>query len=137
MSPDGQHVAQLVCEGEVRFGPRHYALVIDGHLFAGRTFGHAGEWSGDSRFFATQEWKPSEPRSAAGPELTFLLLVDVDERVASRAVTVKGMVDPVVFIDSDLRYIETVYEDRANPWNGTWREVFMPSIKDWQAFSQA
>ncbi len=134
LSPDGQHVAELLHEGEVRFGPSYYSLRIDDYVFTERTFGRAGEWSSDSRFFAAEEWESAEHPAITGADTTFLFLVDLRQRLASRAAAVRsGSIAPVVFDEDSVRYVETVYGKHGSQ-SVTWREVFIPDVEKWFPF---
>lgn len=100
-SPDGQHTAQLLFSGEVRFGPAYYVLSVDGYSFGGRIFGGAHLWSPSSRFLAVQEWLTLD--YSEGP-ITELVLLDLQLRQAAVARATKGFLVPIAFADPLVTY---------------------------------
>ncbi|HVG19398.1 MAG TPA: hypothetical protein VNI02_10115 [Blastocatellia bacterium] len=110
-SPDRKHVAVLSYIDEIRYGPSYFSLSVDGVSFGVRIFGDVHLWSGDSRFFAVQEWMTTDYR--AGP-VTQLLLIDVAERrERPLAVANQGWVIPERFEGDRLIYTEHYYSDRG------------------------
>ena len=110
-SPDRKHVAVLSYISEIRYGPPYFSLSVDGVSFGVRIFGDVHLWSGDSRFFAVQEWMTTDYQ--AGP-VTQLLLIDVAERrERPLAVANQGWVIPERFEGDRLIYTERYYSDRG------------------------
>lgn len=107
-SPDGEHLALLEIVGELRFGPRFFSLKVNDLFFGGRIFGEHYLWSGDSRFFAIQEWKTSDQ---AGVPVTELLLIDVaGKRECPLSGATGGWIAPKRFEDGKLVYTKTFHD---------------------------
>ena len=101
-SPDFLHKAVMKYDGEIRFGPAYYSLVIDTISFGARVFGVSYLWSPNSRYFAVQEWETTS--EGHGPQ-TRLLLIDLEtkqECVLSRAQ--QGFIVPRKFENDRLIY---------------------------------
>lgn len=69
-SPDRKHVAVLTYINEIRYGPPYFSLSVDGISFGVRIFGDVYLWSGDSRFFAVQEWMTTNYLGRPGDTVT-------------------------------------------------------------------
>jgi len=101
-SPDGRHKAVLEIAGDIRFGPPYFSLKVDDRSFRKRVFGDACLWSGDSSFFAIQEWLTTSYE--AGPQ-TALTLFDLPNHKECRVSWAdRGFIVPISFEDNLLIY---------------------------------
>lgn len=95
LSPDGNHLARLEYESEIRFGPEYYRLSVDDRSLGSRLFGQPALWSEDSRLVALQEWLTVD--YASGPR-TRLLVLDVDRWLQATFPTIeRGFVEAIAF----------------------------------------
>ncbi|MGZ9234327.1 MAG: hypothetical protein ACXW4E_02270, partial [Anaerolineales bacterium] len=70
-SPNLMREAVLKHNGEIRFGPAYYSLMIDKISFGERVFGGSYLWSPNSQYFAIQEWESATEER--GPRTQLLL----------------------------------------------------------------
>jgi len=107
-SPDGKHIAELICEGEIKFGPAFYSLKIDDSKINGRIFGHKIKWSDDSRYMATEEWLTTDYQK--GP-ITRVALIDLKLKKLSEFKTIeKGFAEDFNFEGACLIYKKHFYD---------------------------
>ena len=125
-SPDGAHLARLERAGDVPWGPRYYALTVDGVSFGERIFGASWIWSADSRYLAVQEWLSADIHG--GPTTRLLVLDTVRRAETSMARTTKGWVEPLRFSPPGIgyarRYVGFQYEfEEELPEAGKWEAL--------------
>lgn len=90
-SPNGKHKAELIYEGEIRFGPPFFKLSLNGTVLGGRIFGGVLSWSDDSIFLAAQEWLELDYQR--GP-VTRAVLIDLEKHMcATLSVIEKGFAE--------------------------------------------
>jgi len=116
LSPSGDHTAEFLYAGEIRFGPAYYMVKLDGrllrkHLFEKRYFGEASLWSADSRYLALSEWRSfAEGR---GPD-TQLVVIDIPAHHDFTVARVRGgFGEPVRFEGQTLVYTRTSYDKQV------------------------
>jgi hypothetical protein len=130
-SPDGQHHAQLVHAGEVRFGPAYHRLILNGVEIAGRIFGKGLWWSGDSKLLAAEEWLTSDYER--GP-ITRVLLFDLERHRASPLRTIeKGFPEAGIFEGTRFFY----RRHHHHPERIVEVEVDISSIRNWEPYQAA
>jgi hypothetical protein len=128
-SPDGLCTATLLYEGEVRYGPRYYRLVLGGRPVSERLFGVSLEWSDDSRYLATQEWLSTD--YAEGPRTRVLLFDTRLGLLASFRTVSSGFAEDFRFHASGLAYRKVWYASKG----GADVEVDFKAIHNWQPAS--
>jgi len=126
-SPNGEHVASLSMEGEIRFGPPYFTLALDGKALADRTFGSSPLWSSDSKYVFVQEWLSWI--ESTGPQ-TVLICFDVQSWRESKIAQIKGWVAPDSVSDGCLTYSQTQQTDQGRETHK--HEIALSSITDWQ-----
>lgn len=125
-SPDQKHKAQLNLEGEIRFGPPFFKLVIDGIELSGRIFGAPLCWSDDSRYLAAQEWLTTDYQK--GP-ITRVLLIDLEQgRVSEFKIVEKGFVEDFRFHGGTFMYLKNF----QGTGRGIETEVDISDIHNWR-----
>ena len=94
-APDASMAAVLRYDGEIRFGPAYFSLMVGPFEFPGRIFGDSYMWSPDCRYFAIQEWLTID--YLRGPH-TQLLLVEPQAKRASAVSTARqAFIEPLRF----------------------------------------
>jgi hypothetical protein len=97
-SPAKNHGFDFIFQGEIRYGPSYYNIVLDGILIPNRIFGFEFMWDSTSKFLALQEWLTTDYRK--GP-LTVLTIIDLDNRKFARISKAdEGFIKPVKFQDN-------------------------------------
>ncbi|WP_221405677.1 hypothetical protein [Dysgonomonas massiliensis] len=105
-SPDKNYGIDFVWEGEIRFGPAYYSIVLNGSPLVDKIFGFEFKWRSDSSFLALQQWLTVDYRK--GP-ITALLLVDLKcGKMAQVSIAEKGFVNPLRF-EGNLVIFEKEY----------------------------
>ncbi|QNR25143.1 hypothetical protein [Croceimicrobium hydrocarbonivorans] len=105
-SPGKVHSFDFVFEGEIRFGPNYYKLILDGDLINNRIFGFEFKWHPESRYLALQEWLTTDYQK--GP-ITALTLIDLKTRkFAKISKADKGYIRPLKF-EKELIVFEKEY----------------------------
>jgi hypothetical protein len=116
LSPGGDHTAEFLYAGEIRFGPAYYMVRLDGrllrkHLFGMRYFGEGCLWSADSRYLALSEWRSFAEKQ--GPD-TQLVVIDIPAQRDFAVARVRGgFGEPARFEGNTLVYTRTSYDKQV------------------------
>jgi len=126
-SPNKEFRFEFVYEGEIRFGPPFFKLILNGKLVKGRIFGEAFKWHNESNFLALQEWLTTDYKK--GP-ITSLALIKLTTNESARIATANnGFIEPVKFEENlivyNKNYYQTVLKEEF--------EINIEEIKNWEA----
>lgn len=125
-SPNKNHDFYFVREGEIRFGPSYYKIVLDGQTIEDRVFGLEFKWHPNSTFLALQEWLATD--SEKGP-ITALTLIDLNlKKFTQISIANKGFIRPIKF-GNNLIVFEKEYSAQGKIIE---YEIELESIKDWK-----
>lgn len=106
-APNGRDTAILHYADEVRYGPTHFLLNLNGKVVRDRIFGLPLEWSDDSRFLAAQEWLTVD--YAEGP-VTRIVLIEIRmEKLCVFRQVIKGFAQDVKFTSQSVLYRKHYY----------------------------
>ena len=125
-SPGMVHGFDFIFEGEIRFGPTYYKLMLDRELVKNRIFGFEFKWHPESKYLALQEWLTTDYQK--GP-ITALTLVDLKTRkFAKISKAEKGFIKPLKF-ENDLIIYEKEYfgTDKKGEF-----EIVLDKIENWE-----
>jgi hypothetical protein len=119
-SPNRKIDLYLQYEGDIRFGPVYFSLIIGGVRIRNRFFGGEVFWSRDSKYFAAQEWLNT--KEDLGPH-TRLVLFNVESRQETTvAESAGGFVSALRFYPESFTYQEERGESR-HLWNVSYDEL--------------
>ncbi|MCJ8503193.1 hypothetical protein [Desulfatitalea alkaliphila] len=125
-SPDKKHLARLIYESEIRFGPAYFRLEINGLIIPGKLFGGKLFWSPNSKYIAAEEWLTTD--YSKGP-VTRLLLIDLETKKACAFKKIhKGFLKNVEFLCDGIKYIK----EYASTGQGTESVVDYANIINWK-----
>ncbi|GMM68206.1 hypothetical protein MTsDn1_15010 [Alteromonas sp. MTD1] len=125
-SPNAEHSAKLIYEGEIRFGPTYFKLELDGHILAGHLFGRVLTWSPCSKYLALEEWLTID--YSQGPR-TRLFLINLEEHTYSEFKTIEnGFVRNVHINSGTVQYVK---EFPATGY-GLEAEIKISKISNWR-----
>ena len=126
-SPGKKHGFNFIFEGEIRFGPTYYNIVLDGKLIPNRTFGFEFKWHPNSDYLALQEWLTTDYQK--GP-ITVLTIVDLENgKYAQISKLEKGFIKPLRF-EGDLIIFEKEFLGTGK--TGEY-EINVTEIKNWKS----
>ncbi len=129
-SPDKKHKADLIYQGEIRFGPTYYTLEIDNTILKNKTFGDKLCFSNDSKYLAIQEWLTTD--YVKGP-ITRVMLFDIDRKLYSTFKPLeKGYVQNFKFENNLLIYTRFHAGEDINEEV----EVDLSSISVWKSIDE-
>jgi hypothetical protein len=133
-SAGGDHTAQFLYAGEIRFGPAYYMVELDGrllrkHLFGKRYFGEACLWSADSRYLALSEWRSLS--EARGPDTQLVVIDILAQHECATGRMRGGFAEPVRFEGSTLVYTRRSFDNELRAHVDTCI-VDLAAWRDWR-----
>ena len=125
-SPGMIHSFDLIFEGEIRYGPTYYKLMLDGELVKKRNFGFEFKWNPKAKYLALQEWLTIDYQQ--GP-ITALTIVNLKTReFAKISKADKGFIKPLKF-ENQLIVFEKEYLANGNTVT---YEIDCEQIQNWE-----
>jgi len=126
VSPDNQHQFNFFLQGEIRFGPGYFSIVLDDRVIPVRIFGSVYLWDPHGKYLALQEWLNTDERY--GPR-TALTVINLENRaMAQLSIAEQGFISPLSF-ENDLLIYKKAFGGKGTT---ILYEVDLGTINNWE-----